>query len=84
MGRVKASVHENRQTRAVVGFHPPEKRTSRVVRKNNNTIQTTISEWIMDDDDPHSQLTHDHSNNEHIQPTTPSTSHPLTANTTHL
>ena len=32
------------------GVSPPEKRQSRVSRKNKNVIQTSISEWIMDDD----------------------------------
>ena len=48
---------------------------------NNTTI--IISEWVMDDDATHSQLTHDHINNEHMLPTTPSTSRPLPANTPH-
>ena len=74
--------HSREQTnKGGSGVTSPEKRTSRAVRKKNNTIQTTISEWVMDDDDIHSQLTHDPINNEHIQPTTPSTSHPLTTNT---
>ena len=40
----------------------PEKRTSRAVQKNNNTIQTTISEWVMYDEATLSKLTEEHIN----------------------
>ena len=39
------------------GATPPEKRTSRVIRKRKNTIQTSLSEWVTDDDATHSQPT---------------------------
>ena len=74
----------NRSNKGGSGILPHEKRTSRDVRKKSNPIQTTISEWVMDGDDTHSQLTHDHINNEHILPTMPSTSHPLSSNTSHI
>ena len=83
-GKGKGKRSREQTNKGSSGVTPPEKRTSRAVRKKNNTIQTTISEWVMDDDDIQSRLTHDHINNEHIEPTTPSTSHPLTANTPHI
>ena len=36
---------------------PSEKRTSRAIRKRKNTIQTSLSEWVTDDDPTHSQPT---------------------------
>ena len=38
------------------GVSPPEKRRSRVSRKKKNVIQTSISEWIMDDDNVNSRV----------------------------
>ena len=38
------------------GVSPPEKRQSRVSRKKKNVIQTSISEWIMDDDNVKSRV----------------------------
>ena len=47
------------------GVSPPEKRQSWVSRKKKNVIQTSISEWIMDDDNVKSR---DSANNIDITP----------------
>ena len=62
-GKGKGKRSREQTNKGGSGVTPPEKRTSRAVRKKNNTIQTTISEWVMDDDDIQSQITHDHINN---------------------
>ena len=82
-GKGKGKRSRKQTNKGGSGVSPPEKRTSRAARKKNNTIQATISEWVMDDDDTHSRLTHEHINNDHMLPTKPSTSHTLPANRPH-
>ena len=41
--------------REVSGITPPKKKTSVAFRRRKNTVQTSISEWITDDDVTHSK-----------------------------
>ena len=67
-GKGKGKRPREQTSKGGSGVSPPEKRTSRAVQKKNNTIQTTISEWVMDDEATHSQLTEEHINSEEMNP----------------
>ena len=65
-GKGKGKRTREQTSKGNSGVSPPEKRQSRVSRKKKNVIQTSISEWIMDDDNVKSR---DSANNIDITPT---------------